>query len=1114
LNPYALQAGAAAASAVAAEPEARRVALQNLGFLRACGEAETLAARLSDPAAAVRRAAAASLGLCGGARQLPALLAALSDGDVWVRQSASVALCNLTGQEQAFNAFADESVRRGQAEAWRRCAEEARAGALCCDAVTAVAGAPWLARERAARALGAVGARESAVPLLLRALEPYQVQRKALWGDEEALFVQAAIRALGRQGGCEAERALIALLGVKEWACYAAEALGDFGGPAAVEALLAAFPEHALKAHLLLTSDWPTYGSKDIPSLPLMDVPHFPAADRVPRAAYAILFALSRLDLSAPAHRDALRRLTPQLLLAIPSDHDASIVYEPEPVHHLMAWLFERAGVRRQAVEAVFEAFGQPTAPVRRDALYEAFREIGSHNAAEVRVRYPVYGANILLALSREPGDAARFESLLSHSNGWVRLNASKALLFLNARGSAPALVRALEGAKPDSDYGFCGVYDYRSPRQGQDEFNDPAPRWKESFLLAAGCLSGPEVLPLLARYAADERQTLEVQYAAAQALAGRGEPEAASLLRGVAQAHPFHSVQVLAREELWRRQVPLNDAAPAPRVEPPPDRPGAATDPLAAPLVFIKGDLKPRNVFQIPYSRQSYSTTDSGPVFRMGHTICRLERPGAGAEARPLTAFTDGSVADVEVSYDGTRLLFSRRGGDADPWWHVFEMNADGTGMRQLTQGCYHDVHPNYLPDGRIVFSTSRVGLRDEYHGYAATGLSVMQPDGSGITVLGMNFGGDAEPVVAQDGRVLFTRLEVIYSRVKTEWNLLSVLPDGTQPLTLYGPESRAFWRTRTCVEAAAPPRHRVLTFSQPQQMPDGRIILNSLDGPFVVGPRKHEQTLLFPDDRYALTTPYPLDNNTLLVAAGERPMTKDKKGRAVRDRLAPVDHGIYRLALTNRVLALVYNDPATAEFEARPLVARRRPPAPPEQAASRASLTARLDCQSVFRSRDPLVAERARYVRVVEGLPVVSRHQTHVDGGIAWKNHGGAVARVLGVVPLAPDGSFAVEVPADRLIHMQALDADWQLLSDQLIWMQLRPGENRGCVGCHEEADASPQSRGGYAQASAQPAVTCLPQEGALRYRGKIWYKGVVRRHDEERMRTVNSTTLLARE
>jgi hypothetical protein len=103
---------------------------------------------------------------------------------------------------------------------------------------------------------------------------------------------------------------------------------------------------------------------------------------------------------------------------------------------------------------------------------------------------------------------------------------------------------------------------------------------------------------------------------------------------------------------------------------------------------------------------------------------------------------------------------------------------------------------------------------------------------------------------------------------------------------------------------------------------------------------------------------------------------------------------------------------------------------------------------------------------------------------------------------------------VPADRLLHVQALDSNWHIMDDQLIWMHLRPGENRGCMGCHEEPDVSPQVTGSFMQAASQPPIPCLPHPDNFRYRGKIWFKGYVRRHDEERMRTVNSTTLLGRE
>lgn len=148
------------------------------------------------------------------------------------------------------------------------------------------------------------------------------------------------------------------------------------------------------------------------------------------------------------------------------------------------------------------------------------------------------------------------------------------------------------------------------------------------------------------------------------------------------------------------------------------------------------------------------------------------------------LTNFDDGFVADCEVSWDGKRIIFARRrngenrnyrevpyeeaklkasdeprwGGPDDPWWHIWEINVNASGLRQITRGPYHDVQPAYLPDGRIVFSSSRIGLRDEYHGYPCTGLSVMNADGSDIHPIGFNLGGDREPAVLTDGRIVFS--------------------------------------------------------------------------------------------------------------------------------------------------------------------------------------------------------------------------------------------------------------------------------------------------------------------------------------------------------------------
>ncbi len=1133
IDPYTRHVQQTLEQAESADPETRRVAYHNLGLLRSTSASDTLAKGMTDASALNRGAAAASLGLCGNRSHLSVLIRALHDPDIWVRQTAHIALENLTGQTAPFHAPALPGTPESKSERWGLIVETIQQNKADYSCVTNPA-APFWDRERAARALGAVGKVQDALPLLLSALRPYEAKRQAEWVDEETLFVQAIIRSLGRLGGAEAEETLIRLLAIKEWSCYAAEALGDCGTSKAVDALIEGFPKHALRRYFP-DNDWFIYTTNDIPCLPKMDTPHFPAVDRMPRAAHAMLTSLVRLPWT-PEQCQRIRALTPQIQLGIPNDHDASVVYNPEPIQELAAYFFEKTGVRQQAVEAIFEAFDQPAKPVVRDALFTLFKSNACVNAHTLLIRKPVYGISQLLALSRDLEDAPRFEALLAHTNGWIRMTAAKALLFLDAKASAPALRKALQEAAPDSSYGFCGIFNYREPRQGQDEFNDPTPRWKEPFLLALCDLGNADDIPLLNRYAWDKEQASEIQCAAIQALANRPEHDTTTpLLTKLASDHPLHIATLLAREALWSRKVALPvpqtlntqrltfnsqlNKAPGgtadrrPAVDPT-AFPVHAEDPFKAPLVFIKGDLKPTNIFQIPSSRTSYTTTDSGPVYRTGRSICRLEAQRPDAPLRELFTAGTGYVADVEISYDGTHILFSQRGGDNDPWWHVWEMHADGSGLRQLTAGYHHDVNPNYLPDGRIIFSSSRTGLRDEYHGYLATGLATMHADGSNIRIIGMNFGGDAEPIVGQDGRILFTRLEVIYSRMKTEWNLLSVLPDGTQPLTIYGPESRDFWRKHYLAVAAAPPRHRVLAFSQPQQFPDGRILLNSFEGPFTIGPRKQDQQLLFLDPHYAITTPYPVDNKTLFVAAGERPMTKDKKGRSLYDKAAPVDHGLYYLDLTEQKLKLIYNDPKTAEFEARPLISRPRPPIIPDQSDHDTAFVGRLDCQSMFRARNPLVRERARYVRVAEGLPIVTRYQSHYGGGIAWKQHGGAVARILGTVPLAPDGSFSIEVPADRLIHVQAIDSNWHIMDDQLIWMHLRPGENRGCMGCHEEPDVSPQATGSYMQAAGQPPIPCLPHPDNFRYRGKIWFKGYVRRHDEERMRTVNSTTLLGRE
>ena len=117
-----------------------------------------------------------------------------------------------------------------------------------------------------------------------------------------------------------------------------------------------------------------------------------------------------------------------------------------------------------------------------------------------------------------------------------------------------------------------------------------------------------------------------------------------------------------------------------------------------------------------------------------------------------------------------------------------------------------------------------------------------------------------------------------------------------------------------------------------------------------------------------------------------------------------------------------------------------------------------------------------------------------------------------MLGTVPLAADGSFYIEVPADRLLHLQILDADRRTVNNQIFWMYARPGETRSCIGCHETSDTA-QLSSRFPAAATVPPVKCLPTGGEFSYRAKAWLKGILPDECEERTRTVRAVNLIGR-
>jgi len=946
---------------------------------------------------------------------------------------------------------------------------------------TSKASVTWR-QERALRALGALGG-EGATAAIIEFLGDSPPTTPA-----QRPAVRAAFRALGRLQEAAAFPRLVRWLENPMWARAAADALGELGDRRAVPALLTAYERYAKRLD-----------GRDPPEVPADDRMSFPSEDRMLETPYWIAYALCRLPLDDPADRQTLHRLAPQVMANLPGDHDTFFLYQAEVGHLLTRFLLEQSGRRQEACEHAF-------------ALLDPARAVSQLGAGESL--WPVFAprrmASWLPAVCTDRVDLPRLVLLLDHPDRWVRLNAAKTLAWLGDPAAIEPLAQRLTQAKAEAEYGFSGTFK-------DEEFNDPAPRWREGLVRALGLLGAHAHTALLARVLNDENSVLEVRRAAADALADMGNPEAMAALQTAARRHDYFNIRHVARDALRARAVPL-ESEPTRRPAPPP--PTTAPGPSPGPsgtfhaLVFIQGDNDvpntPQTVEQADRWRQTYVVTDEGPSYRPGNNLYVLEPARPDGHVRPLTTFTDGYVAEPEVSWDGTEVVFCRR-GQRDPWWQIYTIGVDGTGLTQLTRGPYHSIGPVWLPDGRIAFASSRLGARDEYHGYLCTSLCVMNRDGTGLELLAVNIGRDNEPAVLSDGRIVFSRLEVFYSRNKTELTLHAVRPDGTQDVVLYGPERRQFWRQldHGAPDPAdvqeAPLTHRVLRMTQPQPMPaGGGIIVSTQGGLTLIGPRRDTETLLCPDYKdYAYTTPFPLPDGRVLCSATSK--TPDRKA---------VDLGIYLFDPATGQRELVYNDPATADYEARPIMARQRPAVQPV-AQTTSGYSGHFLCASVFDSQEAEVRERGRLIRLIEGVPQVGRHATHTTTDEVWKNHGGTLARVLGMAPLAADGSFFVEVPADRLLHLQVLDSDRRVVGNQLTWIYARPGETKACVGCHEDPHTAPRGRfpSSSPLAAQQSPLDFLPRGDEFVYRAKAWFKGSLPSEIEERTRTVRAVNLLGR-
>lgn len=530
------------------------------------------------------------------------------------------------------------------------------------------------------------------------------------------------------------------------------------------------------------------------------------------------------------------------------------------------------------------------------------------------------------------------------------------------------------------------------------------------------------------------------------------------------------------------------------------------------------------------------------------------------------------GDVKDVEVSYDGSRLLFALRlpdipnvTRDQQNKWDIWEYDIPTGRLRRVTTPITSllgdDVAPHYLPDGRIIFSSNRqrqfrATLLDEGKGafYAldedrrehAMMLHVMDagdfgppgnpdiPGGGNIQQVSFNQSHDLDPIVLGSGldagQVVFSRWDNMGSR--NAISLYKMNPDGTELQPYYGAHSHDTGTNGARVQ-----------FLHPHEMSDGRLMTVTL--PFTNSWRGGELTLI--DTTEYLDNTYPTGANQGILAG---PAQEDATVNDVHTDNTISPGGRYMSAWplldgTNRALVswsscrLILNSqivPCTpagiadpAAVEANPIYGifiydmdndTQIPIVTPQEGFVFADVVAAaprtlpplifdkvpgvnldqqaydedvgiLDIRSVYdvdgvdttsngiaALADPAqtVADDrpARFLRIVKAVGIPDDDTKMIPPAAFGASSAQLMREIIGYVPVQPDGSVKVKVPANVALAISVLDKNGRRIGPRhQNWLQVRRGETLTCTGCHDHASGASHGQPVGAMSRGLPSI-----------------------------------------
>ncbi|SUE34607.1 hypothetical protein [Rikenella microfusus] len=451
---------------------------------------------------------------------------------------------------------------------------------------------------------------------------------------------------------------------------------------------------------------------------------------------------------------------------------------------------------------------------------------------------------------------------------------------------------------------------------------------------------------------------------------------------------------------------------------------------------------------------------------FRGGSALRALDI--ATGQVRTLLASEQGVIRDPELSFDGRKIIFSMR-PQREGWYHIYEIGTDGSGLRQLTSAAgVSDIDPLYLPDGGIVFTSTREPKYCMCNRHIMGNLYRMEADGANIVQIGGSTLFEGHSSLLGDGRILYDRWEYVDRNFGDAQGLWTVNPDGTKHAIYYGNNTAS---PGGVIDARQVPGSDLVAciFGSCHDRPWGALALidrkKGVDGaePVVeiwpaearglIGKGNYDQFMKIPV-RYE--DPCPLDENTLLVS------------RSVRWDTTLNDYkmALYRIDRQTGTETLLYEG-EKGIFDPMPIAPRRKPSAIPF-ARDFSEKPGMFYVQDVYEGTNMTGVERG----AVKWLRVVESPEKRTWTEQAWQGQGEhapamnwssfELKQILGEVPVAEDGSACFEVPAGKFVYFQLLDKDKKMIQSMRSGTMAMAGEVNGCIGCHEDRLSIPVPSG----------------------------------------------------